>query len=158
MITYKSVEEMISAWQVFLRTHPWETLIKDVTPKQTGCGPVYELPNYLERPDEGFAIADMRGLKVAEPHYHPDGNAEYYLILQGNGIVVIGGKEHRVEPGDALVIPPNTAHFTISDGIVLAAINQPALQPGAYIAVDSSQDNPELHFDADQFRRYAVNQ
>ena len=58
-----------------------------IHPKPTGCGPVYELKNPIERPNESFAIADMREIQVAEPHYHPE--TEIYFVLEGRGRMFI---------------------------------------------------------------------
>lgn len=152
----QSFDETIRAWQDFLSKNDWQKLIEGVTPKQTGCGPVYELPNYLERPHQSFAIADMRGGEVAEPHYHPDEDVEIYLVLQGRALVVVGGEERQVGPGDAVVIPPNNVHFTIPDKeFVIAAINTPEFQPSHYVAIDPKLSNPALHFNAEQFKRLA---
>lgn len=150
-----AIQVIIAAWQEFLKNRDWRELIAGVEPKPTGCGPVYELPNYLERADESFAIADMRGLKFAEPHYHSGGETEVYVVLQGSALVVVGGKERRVSPGDAVIIPPDTAHFTIpGSDYVIAAINTPPLRPENYIPLKDS--NPTVHFDQAQFKKLAL--
>lgn len=83
-LDYSKIQASILAWRGYLTQHNWQQLIEGVMPKLTGCGPVYELPNYLEREGESFAIADMREVKVAEPHYHPSPCVEIYLALQGH--------------------------------------------------------------------------
>lgn len=157
MDTSPSLQETIQAWQAFLSENDWRKLIEGVTPKQTGCGPVYELPNHLERPNESFAIADMREVKVAEPHYHPGECVEIYLVLQGSATVVVGGEEHKVGPGDSVIIPPDNAHFTVPNNeFVIAAVNIPAFQLDHYVVIDPTKSDPKLHFDAEQFRRFSV--
>ncbi|HSW37842.1 MAG TPA: cupin domain-containing protein [Candidatus Saccharimonadales bacterium] len=142
-----------SAWTAYLKTiSNWQDLVKGVEPKEGGCGLIYELPNPIDRPTESFAIADMRELKVAEPHYHPKGVIEIYFVLQGSGLVVVGGKGQKVAKGSTVVIPPNTAHFTIpSNDLVLAAINTPPFRPEDYIVV--TETNPDVKFDKEQFER-----
>jgi len=47
---------LINSWQHYLKNNEdWESLIKDIPSKQTACGPVYELLNPLDRPNESFA-------------------------------------------------------------------------------------------------------
>lgn len=125
----------------------WQQLVEDVTPKQTGCGPVYELPNPIERPNENFAIADMRTIHFAEPHYHVE--TEIYFVLQGNGLIVIGGKEQEISKGTVVTIPSNIAHFTIpKENLVLAVINTPPFKQENYIVLQAS--NKKVGFDKDQ--------
>ncbi|MBS0621611.1 MAG: hypothetical protein JSR80_01470 [Verrucomicrobia bacterium] len=63
--------DLVDIWQCYLRTvNDWKVLIKDRLSKQTACGPVYELANAIERANESFAIADMRNVPCAMPHYH----------------------------------------------------------------------------------------
>src|SRR5579872_5682518 len=97
-MNFEEKNRMIKTWQqYFQQLHSWEKLIVNFTPKQTGCGRVYELKNPINRPNESFAIADMRNISFADPHYHTE--MEIYFILQGEGIVVVGKKEERVKKG-----------------------------------------------------------
>jgi len=119
------MNEIIIAWQIYLNgIDSWQNLVIGIKPKQTGCGLVYELPNPIPRENESFAIADMSNLTFAEPHYHPE--TEIYFILQGSGLIVIGGQEQRVQKGSIVIIPSNIAHFTIPEkDLVLAVVNTP---------------------------------
>ena len=141
---------LINAWGSFLASAHWPVLIKEVAPR-IGCnGAVYELPNYLNRPDESFAIVDMRCLGISEPHYHVE--VEVYFILQGACIVILGGTEHSLFAGDHLVIPSNIAHFVVPEpDCVLAAINTPPFNMDHYIVVNKT--DPAVKFDYDQFIR-----
>lgn len=140
--------ELIAAWDNFLKASDWQELIKDCEPKISGCGLVYELPNYLQRPNESFAIADMRQLSVSEPHYHPE--TEVYFILQGGGIIVIGGKERSIAAGDTIAIPSNLAHFVIPDKeCIIAIVNTPPFNINNYKVVTES--NLAVGFDYRQF-------
>jgi predicted metalloenzyme YecM/mannose-6-phosphate isomerase-like protein (cupin superfamily) len=140
---------IINSWQRFLHNvENWHELVKGHEPKAVGCGLVYELENPINRPNESFAIADMRELKVAEPHYHEE--LEIYFVLQGSGSIVIGGQEHELRGNMAIVIPSNTAHFTLPDSeLVLAVVNNPAFKPEHYIVLTDS--NSAVKFDKAQF-------
>ncbi len=48
-------------------------------------------------------------------HFHPK-TEEIYYILSGTGKMMIAGEIRRVEPGDAIAIPPNAAHQIVNDG------------------------------------------
>jgi len=127
--------EIVAAWQEYCAAlDDWQKLIKGVEPKATGCGPVYELPNPLKRPDESFAVVDMRDMEYAEPHYHPGDVWEFYFVLEGRATVVIGNAEQPLNKGEVVVIPPNTGHFTIpEDECVIAAVMTPPFKPEDYI-------------------------
>ncbi len=130
----------------------WQNVVEGVTPKATYCGPVYEPTSPLDRPDESFAIADMREIKVAEPHYHSGGETEIYFILTGSGVTVVGGEELQIKSGDVIVTPPQTAHFTIpKEDLVLIVINTPPFNPDNNIHVDDT--NPEVKYDHEQFKK-----
>lgn len=146
------VHELVSAWQQFLDRNNWHDLIDGYPPIVNGCGKVYDLPNFLNRSNECFAIVDMRDIGWAEPHYHPDNDIEIYFILQGTGLVVIGKQERRVHAGDVIVIPPYLAHFTIPDKeYVIAVVNTPSYKPENYIVLKES--NQAVAFDRAQFQR-----
>lgn len=146
------LEDLIFAWQNFLQSTPWSMLIADRVPKQSGCGLIYELPNFLNRSNESFAIADMRHISYAEPHYHPTGETEIYFVLQGTALVVVGGKELHVAPGDVVIIQPNNVHFTIpDDNFVIAAVNTPPFRPESYIVITDT--DRALGFDFEQFKK-----
>ncbi|HUD11942.1 MAG TPA: AraC family ligand binding domain-containing protein [Candidatus Saccharimonadia bacterium] len=146
-------EALISAWRNYLATHfSWQAQIKGHGPIPTGCGLLYELPNPLARPGEDFAIADMRHIPFAEPHYHPKPNYEIYFVLQGTALVVNGTNERQVKPGDVVLIEPDHAHFTIPDeNFVIAVVNTPPFKPEIYITVTES--DPSVKFDQNQFAR-----
>lgn len=143
--------KLVNTWQAYLDTvHDWQQLIHGIEPRKSGCGLVYELPNPIERPNENFALVDMCKLHFTEPHYHRE--TEVYFALQGHGIVVVGGKEHHIEKGSPIVIPPYIAHFVIpQEDLVLAVVNTPPFRPESY-RVLSVQD-PITRFDELQFKR-----
>ena len=124
----------------------WQDLIMGVIPIKGGCGDIYELTN--QRPNESFAIADMRNLPFAEPHYHVE--TEIYFVLQGKGLVVVCSEDVQVQTDSVIVIPPNIAHFTVPDeDIVLAVVNTQPFIAEHYIVVKDSRE--DVKFDKQQF-------
>lgn len=149
------IEELIAAWQQYITTMgDWQKVVEGVTPKDTYCGPVYEPASPLDRPNESFAIADMRAIRVAEPHYHTNGETETYFILSGSGLTVVGGEELEIKTGDVIVTPPETAHFTIpKENLVLIVINTPPFNPDNNIHVDET--NQKVKYDHEQYKKLA---
>jgi len=149
----EQMDDVIRTWKPFLDAlEDWQQLVAGIEPKSTGCGPVYELANPIDRPNESFAIADMSKLEVSEPHYHPNGETEIYIVLQGLGLTVVGGKEQEIQKGSVVITPPDTAHFTIPKSeLILAVINTPPFQPENYVPI--SETNTDVGFDREQFQR-----
>ncbi len=113
-------------------------------------------PSELDRPDEDFAIADMRELSknqgYSEPYYHPEGVIEIYIVLGGFALSVNGGVEQRLGPGDVLITPSMTMHYVIPDDeCVIAAISRPPFTPESYIPISAT--DPSVGFDEAQFER-----
>ncbi len=148
------IEEVVRVWQNYLTNQGgWQDLIVGIEPKPTGCGPVYELANPIDRPDESFAIVDMRELVITEPHYHAHGETEIYFGLQGVGSVVVGRERQAIAPGSVIVTPPNTVHYTLPRReVVLAAVNTPPFKLENYIVVVGT--NSEVGFDAEQYEQF----
>jgi mannose-6-phosphate isomerase-like protein (cupin superfamily) len=145
------IEELISAWQTYIATMSnWQEVVKDTTPKQTYCGPIYEPTSPLDRSNESFAISDMRDVTVAEPHYHT-GETEIYFVLSGNGLTVVGGEALEIKEGDVIVTPPETAHFTIpKENLVMVVINMPPFNPENNIGIDTTKS--EVGYDHEQYK------
>lgn len=150
-----NVQELNTAWQRFLTQNDWQSLITHCTPILSNNGLIYELPNYLARPNESFALVDMRNIGISEPHYHPSNDIEVYMVLQGTACVVIGNKEHPVKQDDILVIPPYHAHYTIPDKqFVMAVVNTPPYEEAHYIVVTQSDES--VQFDLTQYNQWCV--
>lgn len=149
------VQAVLDVWRPYVASiKDWRAMTKGVEPKAIGCGLVYELANPLGRAGESFGFADMRQLAVAEPHYHPDNNWEFYFVMQGSGLVVVGRTEQRIGKGDTIVVLPDKAHYTIPNkDLVLALVNSPPFQPEIYVTFDPEKSHDEIDFDAEQFRR-----
>lgn len=146
-----AIDDVVSAWKAYTDTiHDWQELVAGVTPKDTDCGPVYEIPNPIDRPNESFAIADMRNLKITGPHYHVGDETEIYIVLTGTGTVNVGGHESDLHPGFVSVTSPGTAHYTTpTNNLVLAVVNTPPFNPAN--AVSLTETNTEVGFDAEQY-------
>jgi len=144
--------EGLNVWSLYSDQYiDWPDLVKNITPKDTPNGLIYELPM---KPDaqQSIAIADMRQLPYAEPHYHTNGEQEMYIVLAGLGRVVVGGVEQPLEPGTISVTPPETAHFTVPTvGLVLAVMNTPPFRAENVVPLQAS--DPRVGFDREQFLR-----
>lgn len=149
--------EIVEAWRPYVESiEHWQELAADVLPKVTGCGPVYELPNPIDRPGESFAIADMRRIPFSDPHYHTNDELEIQFVLQGSGLWVIGGEERRLQKGDVAILEPEVAYFTVVEkSLVIAAINSPVFNPENNIAIQET--DAEHKFDQQQFERLTKN-
>jgi len=145
------MDELINAWKEYLNElDDWQTVITDVVPKQTQCGPIYEPRSPLSDRTETFAISDMRNVKVAYPHYHKNGETEIYFVIQGSGLTVVGGDEIQLEKGSVVVTPPNTTHFTVPKGdLVMMVINTPNFN--AENIVEPTESDPNVKFDKEQY-------
>lgn len=147
------MDEIVEAWKKYIETlSDWQSVVKGVEPKQTQCGPVYEPPSPLPERTETFAISDMRGVKVAYPHYHTNGETEIYFVVQGSGLTVVGSEETPIKKGSVVVTPPNTTHFTIPDkDLVMVVINSPSFK--AANIVEPKETDPAVKFDKAQYER-----
>lgn len=141
-------QELIDAWKQFFATHNWQELIQKVAPAPSQCGIVYDLPNYLNRPNESIAVVDMRTTLYAQPHYHPD--LEVYIILEGTAIIAVGSNKYHAKQGDIISVWPFSGHYIIPDqNFVLACVNVPPYTQASHIPLYASDDF--LDFDYDDF-------
>ncbi len=134
------MHEVVGVWQEYLDSAPgWEELVEGVEPKVGSCGLVYELPNPIERPNESFAIADMRDLELSDPHKHINGEVEIYFVMQGVGKIAVGGEVHELTKGKVIVTPSDTIHITLpGDDLVLAVVNTPPFELDNYVSVTNT--------------------
>lgn len=65
--------------------------------------------------------------KVMLPHVHPE-NTEQHLVVEGEGTMVLNGREYTYAPGALIVIPKGIEHSVAAGarGIVLMALFSPA--------------------------------
>jgi mannose-6-phosphate isomerase-like protein (cupin superfamily) len=146
-------QDIISTWQEYINTiSDWKKLVEGVESKPTVCGPVYEPPSPLPKRTETFAIADMRNVDVAHPHYHKNGETEIYFVIQGTGLTIVGGEEKSIEKGTVVVTPPGTAHFTLPErDLVMVVINTPNFNPENNTEI--FETDLSVKFDKDQYER-----
>lgn len=146
------IDELVAAWQEYFKTlDDWKILTENIEPKATGCGPVYELGNLIDRPNQSVAIADMRKIPFATPHYHTNGETEIYFVLEGSGQVVVGSEVKDVDKGSVVITSTDTAHFVIpKEGLVLAVVNTPPFNPAN--SVDVTKSAPAVGYDHEQFK------
>lgn len=79
-----------------------DVIVYSMVPKWTMRGET--LNSYLEFVD----VFEIQPGARAEPHYHD--THEFYFILQGDGVVQIGGEARRVSPDDLIHIPRDAIH------------------------------------------------
>lgn len=135
--------EVVAVWEEYLASAgDWQKLVEGIAPKVGGCGLVYEVANPLNRPNESFAIADMRELELSEPHEHRNGETEIYFVIQGVGRIAVGDKITELSPGVLIVTPPDTMHITLpGKGLVLAVVNTPPFELNNYVVRDPSEQS-----------------
>lgn len=145
------IDEVIKVWKSYIgQLESWQELVKNIQPKATGCGTLYDIPDPVNRPNESLAIADMRNLRFTWPHYHTKGETEIYIVISGNGEIVVGNEVLAVEKGSVVVTLPDTAHYTLpKDNLVLAVINNPPFDPSS--SVDVTESDPAVSYDHDRF-------
>ncbi len=138
-----NIQEVVNLWAGYLSTiDDWKSLTEGITPKVSGCGLIYEVPNLIDRPNESFAFSDMRRLKLSEPHKHANGETEIYFVVQGVGKTIVGDKIHDLKPDVCVVTPPDTLHVTLpGKDLVLAVVNTPPFNADNYVA---SVDDDEV--------------
>ncbi|HLV36791.1 MAG TPA: cupin domain-containing protein [Spirillospora sp.] len=75
---------------------------------------------------------------ASRKHYHPVVE-ESYLILSGEGRMVIGHEEQRVRPGDAIAVPVHAIHQIFNTGstdLVFLAVCAPPWTPDCSVFID----------------------
>lgn len=81
-----------------------------------------------------FGLAEFPGGTLAAAHTHETAE-EIIYILSGQGAIISGEDEARLEPGIAVFIPPGLPHRIRADGQVplrLVTLFSPPVTPGAY--------------------------
>jgi mannose-6-phosphate isomerase-like protein (cupin superfamily) len=69
--------------------------------------------------------------KSSRRHYHPEAEESYY-VMQGRGLIQIDNEESILSPGDAVLIPAQSAHKVFNRGdedLVLIVVCVPAWEP-----------------------------
>ncbi|MGH3041054.1 MAG: cupin domain-containing protein [Gaiellaceae bacterium] len=63
---------------------------------------------------QSLAEATLVSGAATRRHYHAR-TEEIYVLLEGSGSMEVDGEEHRVGPGDAILIPPRAWHEIRAD-------------------------------------------
>jgi mannose-6-phosphate isomerase-like protein (cupin superfamily) len=89
------------------------TLVRheDEAPKERStCGWRYRL---ISREDaDAAAWAHVVDVDGAKPHYHKR-STELYYVLEGEGSIVLDGREHPIRKGSMVHIPPGVVHGAV---------------------------------------------
>jgi quercetin dioxygenase-like cupin family protein len=101
----------------------------EALPMHHGTTPVWWLvePRAMKESTSGGYLELVAEFEVAPGgavHPHSHHTHEYYYVLQGRGVMVIGDEEREVVPGDFVYIPPDEVHSirTLSDKAGLRAL------------------------------------
>jgi mannose-6-phosphate isomerase-like protein (cupin superfamily) len=89
-------------------------------------GQAFKSTPLLRGPNCSFNLAQL--VTVVKSHYHKDRDEVVYLV-RGNGLVTIAGKEYKIWPGYAYLVPKGTIHRFINlgpDAAVVLSIFSPA--------------------------------
>ncbi|HUS25970.1 MAG TPA: hypothetical protein VMY99_01315 [Nevskiaceae bacterium] len=138
------INEVMEVWGDYISTiDDWELMVKGIEPKVGGCGLVYEVPNPIDRPQESFAIADMRQLELSEPHSHANGEVEIYFIIAGVGKIAVEGENIQdLSPGARIYTPSGKFHITLpGEGLVMAVVNTPPFNLDNYIPLSPDEES-----------------
>jgi mannose-6-phosphate isomerase-like protein (cupin superfamily) len=65
--------------------------------------------------NQSLAEARLPPEKSTAPHYH-ELTEEIYYILEGRGVMLLGGESREVHTGDAIAIPPGATHSIANTG------------------------------------------
>ncbi len=78
------------------------------------------------------------------------------IIMAKHGLRAMDDVDAKVAPGVVVVIPPETAHFTLpKENLVLAVINTPPFNPNNVVLLEDS--NASVGFDRGQYAGYLAN-
>jgi len=89
--------------------------VNDIQPTTDVCGEIRALSSKEDFPGANVAQAIMRA--PTEPHYHPVAT-EFYYAEKGRGRLVIGSKGYEIKNRMLIIIPSNTAHYTIPRSVM----------------------------------------
>lgn len=83
----------------------------DVAPTPCPCGSATRIITRDDTPVAGFHITHIQDSKR---HYHKN-TTEIYHILEGKGVLEIGGDKIELSPGVTVLIEPGTPHRGYGD-------------------------------------------
>lgn len=88
------------------------------------CG---ESRRYFTREDGPTANVHITHIQDSRRHYHRK-TAEFYLVIEGEGTLEVGGDEVPLRPGTSIFIEPGTPHRGWGD-FRAVIIGVPSLDP-----------------------------
>ncbi len=94
--------------------------------RMTDPNQAFKITTLLTGPAVTLNLAQLN--KVVKNHYHKD-HDEVVYVIRGNGLVTIAGKDYRVSPGWAYLVPRGTFHRFVNlgpDASVVLSIFSPA--------------------------------
>jgi quercetin dioxygenase-like cupin family protein len=84
----------------------------------------------------GVDYVEMEPNNTLKAHYH-DLPSVVILVIDGKGVAHLDGKEHPIEKGDVITIPPKTSHGFSTQGNSLHFLS---IQTPAIYGEDASKD------------------
>ena len=72
-------------------------------------------PDHTIAKQQSLAEATVAPGEITEAHYHQV-TEEFYFILEGQGIMMLGDEHFAVGPGDTVCIRPGIRHHIRNDG------------------------------------------
>lgn len=76
-------------------------------------------------------------------HYHEDPQEEYYVVLDGELDITVGGEVIEADEGTVVYTPPETEHFpenNTDESAVLLALSSPQIPPSEGINIVEDVD------------------
>lgn len=147
-------EAAASSWLQFLKADEGRLWLNGVTsgePEVTPDGMVHEAAT-----PEGLygdpAIVDAERGTLYPAHYHR-GEHELHIPLEGSAVYSIGHQAIPMQPGDSVVVRPETPHFILTDPISeryrVLVVGLPTFEEENQIPV--GPDSLNKHYDREFF-------
>lgn len=94
----------------------------------------------IETENHSLAHVVIPPQKASRKHYHPIAEESYYII-SGEARIIVGQDESILNPGQAVLIPPQTPHQIFNHGDVdleFLTFCVPAWEPSNIVYLDES--------------------
>ena len=107
--------------------------------ERSTCGWRDRLISHEDRPLNPSAWVHAVDIDAAEPHFHRRAT-ELYYVLEGDGVVVLNGVEHKVRKGSLVHIPPGVEHAARGRMRVLV-VGIPDIDDDDFFEADNASGN-----------------